>query len=221
MTFGGIHMCESGSAKKDLSEELKVSPDRLRIMEIFVDLHSSGIYLSGETLKASVTFTNVHTFDPEQIMEEKLEHLAWASVQIQCQCQIAQPQSRRESESAMDSLTSVTSTSLQPQKDAFCRDIFATSPIILFCDLTLEPGESKSFDFQDVIPASGPHSYHGRGLKYAYRVIVASQRLNQPICSLRIPFRVLSVSNLKIDLESIQHQQVNFSLSTVLPLPCA
>ena len=43
---------------------------------------------------------------------------------------------------------------------------------------------------------SGPHSYNGRGIKYAYRVIVATQRLNQSICSLKLPFRVISVANL-------------------------
>jgi len=88
-------------------------------------------------------------------------------------------------------------TSLQPlQKDAFTQEVFATKPKILFCDLTLERGESKAFKYDDQIPMSGPHSYNGRGIKYAYRVIVATQRLNQSICSLKLPFRVISVANL-------------------------
>ena len=109
--------------------------------------------------------------------------------------------SRRESESVAPSLDSLTttSTSLQPQKDAFTREVFATKPKILFCDLFLEPRESKTFDFEDIIQVSAPHSYNGRGLKYAYRVIVATQRLNQSIASLRIPFRVISVSSLNLN----------------------
>ena len=49
------------------------------------------------------------------------------------------------------------------------------------------------------VTVSAPHSYNGRGLKYAYRVIVATQRLNQSIASLRIPFRVISVSSLNLN----------------------
>ena len=176
---------------------------QVRNMEIFADLNSSGIYLSGETVKCQVTFFNTHEFHPETV-QDKLEHLAWASVQIQCVCQVATPSgaaSRRESESVAPSLDSLTSasTSLQPQKDAFTREVFATKPKILFCDLFLEPRESKTFEFSDNILASAPHSYNGRGFKYAYRVIVATQRLNQSIASLRIPFRVISVSSLNLN----------------------
>ena len=179
-------------------------------MEIFADLTSSGIYLSGETVKCQVTFFNTHEFHPESA-QEKLEHLAWASVQIQCICQVANP--RRESESSnLDSLT----TSLQPQKDAFTSEVFATKPKILFCDLFLEPRESKMFEFEDSIPSSAPHSYNGRGLKYAYRLIVASQRLNQAISVLKIPFRVMSVASLNLDdfgSHDNQEKQVNPSIT--------
>ena len=149
---------------------------------------------------------NTHTLEP---IEDKIEHLAWASVQLQCICQVANAgPSRRESESGgghMDSLT----TSLQPQKDAFTREVFSTKPKILFCDLFLEPNESKTFDFEDLIPLSAPHSYNGRGLKYAYRVIVASQRLNRPIGTLKIPFRVLSLSNgRQSDLQVLHSNQI-------------
>ena len=115
----------------------------------------------------------------------------------------------------MDSLT----TSLQPQKDAFTREVFSTKPKILFCDLFLEPNESKTFDFEDLIPVSAPHSYNGRGLKYSYRVIVASQRLNRPIGTLRIPFRVLSLNNGRSDPQVIHphqmqpQQQINPSIT--------
>ena len=116
-------------------------------MEIFAELHSSGIYLSGDQVKCQITFSNIHQFDPESL-DDKLEHVAWASVQIQCVCQVANNviggPSRRESESS----EMIQGTSLQPQKvDAFTQEVFATKPKILFCDLTLERGESKAFKF--------------------------------------------------------------------------
>ena len=63
------------------------------------------------------------------------------------------------------------------------------------------------FQFEDQIPISAPHSYNGRGIKYAYRVIVATQRLNQPICSLKLPFRVFSVSNLTSEQDTANPNQ--------------
>ena len=140
---------------------------------------------------------------PTCLFQFSFKTVAWASVQLQCICQVATPSgsaSRRESESVAPSLDSLsTLTSLQPQKDAFNREVFATKPKILFCDLFLEPRESKTFEFADCIQMSAPHSYNGRGLKYAYRVIVATQRLNQSIASLRIPFRVISVASLNLN----------------------
>ena len=174
-------------------------------MEIFADLNSSGIYLSGDQVKCEIAFSNIHQVDPESL-EDKLEHVAWSSVQIQCVCQVANNNvapSRRESESN----EMVQGTSLQPQKDAFTQEVFSTKPKILFCDLTLERGESKVFQFEDQIPISAPHSYNGRGIKYAYRVIVATQRLNQPICSLKLPFRVFSVSNLTSEQDTANPNQ--------------
>ena len=116
-----------------------------KTMEIFADLHSSGIYLSGEPVRCQVTFSNIHRFDPDSL-DDKLEHVAWASVQIQCICQVASNvgPSRRESESS----EMIQGTSLQPQKDAHTQEVFATKPKILFCDLTLERGESKIFQFE-------------------------------------------------------------------------
>ena len=168
-------------------------------MEVFASLKSTGIYLAGDTVKCEVTFVNTQPIS-DQPNDDKIEHLAWASVQLQCICQVVSNSSgttnqRRESESLnFDSLT----TSLQPlqasqdsQKDSSIKEVFSTKPKILFCDLFLQPNESKEFEFEDTIPTSAPHSYNGRGLKYAYRLIIASQRLNRPIGTLKIPFRVL------------------------------
>ena len=114
----------------DKQDELTIiNLGNLNLWKIFADLNSSGIYLSGETVKCQVTFFNTHEFHPETV-QDKLEHLAWASVQLQCICQVATPSgsaSRRESESVAPSLDSLTTlTSLQPQKDAFNREVFAT-----------------------------------------------------------------------------------------------
>jgi hypothetical protein len=65
-------------------------------MEIFAEIESNGIYLSGDLLKIKVTFRNVRKVGGEAGLDAddvnnsfKVEHLAWASAQIQCICQLA------------------------------------------------------------------------------------------------------------------------------------
>ncbi len=165
-------------------------------MEVTTELMSTGVYLSGDQLTCDITFRNVGRGD-EVATKHVTENLAWASAQLQCICQMASnaAAARRDSESS-EILSGNVTTSLQPQRDAFSHEVAATQPKILFCDLTLLPGESRTFRFEAVIPVSAPHSYHGRGIKYTHRVIVASQRLNCNIATLKVPFRVLSVAGL-------------------------
>ena len=167
-------------------------------MEITAELQSSGVYLSGESVRCNITFRNVGRDENDSNLTE---NLAWASAQIQCICQMASSAiSRRESESSEHGI----STSLQPQRDAFSHEVVSTKPKILFCDLTLERGESRTFSFVATIPINAPHSYYGRGIKYTHRVIVASQRLNCNISTLKVPFRVLSVAGLT-SLSDLEH----------------
>lgn len=75
--------------------------------------------------------------------------------------------------------------------------ILSTPPKILFCDLRLDPGESKSYSYCETLPIDGPPSFRGQSVKYVYKLTIGCQRVNSPIKLLRVPFRVLVLHGLK------------------------
>ena len=72
-----------------------------------------------------------------------------------------------------------------------------TSPqSILFVDLRLEPGESKSYTYSHPLPRSIPPSYKGRAIKITYNLVIGTQRPKMThqqhhVRHVDIPFRVL------------------------------
>ncbi|XP_052574625.1 RAB6A-GEF complex partner protein 2 isoform X2 [Peromyscus californicus insignis] len=75
--------------------------------------------------------------------------------------------------------------------------ILSTPPKILFCDLRLDPGESKSYSYSEVLPTEGPPSFRGQSVKYVYKLTIGCQRVNSPITLLRVPLRVLVLTGLQ------------------------
>ncbi|KAG7251903.1 hypothetical protein CRUP_031366, partial [Coryphaenoides rupestris] len=71
-----------------------------------------------------------------------------------------------------------------------------TPPKILFCDLRLDPGESKTYSYSEMVPVDGPPSFRGQAVKYVYKLTIGCQRVNSPIKLLRVPFRVLVLQGL-------------------------
>jgi hypothetical protein len=67
-------------------------------------------------------------------------------------------------------------------------------PSILFVDLQLAPGESKSFSYSFTLPKGLPPSHKGRAVKFSYQITIGIQRSasssGQKICSVDVPFRV-------------------------------
>ena len=121
--------------------------------------------------------------------------MAWSSVHIQCLCQIAAAQATGgDGGSAAAAEPSGPSTSLKQSGDtgAGTRELASTPPKILFCDLTLGPGETRTFDYEDLVPIDCPSTYHGRHFRYSYRIVVASQRIHRAIATLKLPIRVLA-----------------------------
>ncbi|KAG4091879.1 Rgp1-domain-containing protein [Neocallimastix lanati (nom. inval.)] len=72
--------------------------------------------------------------------------------------------------------------------------IYSTAPGILFCDLTLEPGQTKIFDYSIVLPSSIPPTYYGKSIKINYSVHIGIQKtpLNVIPYSITLPFKVFS-----------------------------
>jgi len=80
--------------------------------------------------------------------------------------------------------------------------ILSTPQSVLFVDLQLGPGQSKSYYYKHQLPRGIPPSHKGRAMKIAYNLVVGSQRAGQAmhknkIQYVEIPFRVLPGVNSK------------------------
>jgi hypothetical protein len=78
--------------------------------------------------------------------------------------------------------------------------LLSTPQSILFVDLRLSPGESRSFQYSFKLPRGLPPSHRGKAIKISYKLIIGTQRSGgakeQQIKSVEIPFRILgSVNN--------------------------
>lgn len=78
--------------------------------------------------------------------------------------------------------------------------LLSTPQSLLFVDLTMAPGEEKSFSFTFTLPHGLPASYKGRAIKISYDLIVGVQGLPgeksvQPIRRVNFPFKVFSGVN--------------------------
>ncbi|KAK9454155.1 Rgp1-domain-containing protein [Dipodascopsis uninucleata] len=71
--------------------------------------------------------------------------------------------------------------------------IISTPQSLLFVDLRLNPGESKSYSYKMILPKALPPSYRGRALRISYHLSIGTQRIDkgfqQPKVT-KFPFRV-------------------------------
>lgn len=77
--------------------------------------------------------------------------------------------------------------------------LLSTPQSILFVDLQLAPGESRSFEYTLRLPRGLPPSHKGKALKISYSLVIGTQRAGgareQQVRSVEIPFRVLGSVN--------------------------
>ena len=78
--------------------------------------------------------------------------------------------------------------------------LLSTPQSILFVDLRLAPGESKSYKYAFKLPRGLPPSHRGKAIKISYKLVIGTQRpggaKEQQVKSVEVPFRVLgSVNN--------------------------
>ena len=86
--------------------------------------------------------------------------------------------------------------------DARSIPILSTPQSILFVDLRLGPGESKSYNYSHPLPKGIPPSHKGRAMKISYNLIVGTQRVSNTtqqhqVQRADIPFRILPSVNSK------------------------
>ena len=80
--------------------------------------------------------------------------------------------------------------------------ILSTPQSILFVDLQLKPGESKSYTYSHPLPKGIPPTHKGRAIKISYNLVVGTQRpakttQQHQVHHADIPFRVLPSVNGK------------------------
>ncbi|MCJ1391496.1 hypothetical protein MMC18_004360 [Xylographa bjoerkii] len=78
--------------------------------------------------------------------------------------------------------------------------ILSTPQAILFVDLRLAPGESRSYKYSYVLPRGIPPTHKGRAMKVVYQLVIGTQRAQTAaqqhvVKHVDIPFRVLAGVN--------------------------
>lgn len=139
------------------------------------------------------------------------ESLAWVGVQIHCYSTADETRVAIDDGKEEQSTVAFTHTSFNPclMKGEKGRVLFASEPKILFCDLQLMPNESKSFIYCETIPNDAIPSYNGVKVKYQYKLSIGAQRVNSAIQTMRIPLRVLSITNTSLPNYHNNHNSGN------------
>ena len=78
--------------------------------------------------------------------------------------------------------------------------IISTPQSVLFVNMTLHPGESKSFSYSHTLPRTIPPTYRGRTIRSSYHLLIGTQRQQSinykpRVTHVEAPFRVLPSLN--------------------------
>ncbi|XP_042889914.1 RAB6A-GEF complex partner protein 2-like [Penaeus japonicus] len=170
------------------------------MVEVQAQVLGGPVHLAGDTVQVCITIT-VPSLDPALRAQSSdvCEVLAWGSAQIHCQCSVNESRVRLAAASpkqAEERAVTNADTSFAPCRGERGHVVLSTKPKILFCDLQLLPGESRSFVYRETLPCDAPPTYRGQLLKYAYKITIGVQRLGSPIKLLRVPIRVIVLQGL-------------------------
>ncbi|XP_060781186.1 RAB6A-GEF complex partner protein 2 isoform X2 [Neoarius graeffei] len=158
------------------------------MIEVVASMTRGPVFLAGEMLECLITFTNPMSHLSTSASSEML---AWASAQIHCQFHASESRVALPTQGTKQDVQAENDTVLIPSRGERGQCMLDTPPKILFCDLRLDPGESKTYTYSELVPTDGPPSFRGQAVKYVYKLTIGCQRVNSPIKLLRVPFRVL------------------------------
>nr|XP_056704630.1 RAB6A-GEF complex partner protein 2 [Euleptes europaea] len=165
------------------------------MIEVCAALSRGPAFLAGEALECLVTLRNPR---PPDATPDASEMLAWASAQIHCQFHASESRvALPPPDNSRHDVQAESETVFVPNRGERGQCILSTPPKILFCDLRLDPGESKTYSYCETLPVDGPPSFRGQAVKYVYKLTIGCQRVNSPIKLLRVPFRVLVLHGLQ------------------------
>ncbi|XP_058809730.1 RAB6A-GEF complex partner protein 2 isoform X2 [Phymastichus coffea] len=160
------------------------------MIDITAKLLNGSTFFASEDIECEITFSCPEfTENSENASSEEAQD---NSAQIHCQCSINEKLilvDKIKKDAKPTIINSV--TTFDPSSSDNGHAVLITKPKILFCDMKLSPGESKSFVYKENIPIHSPPSYLGQAVRYSYKITIGTQRVNSPIKLLKIPFRVL------------------------------
>ncbi|XP_065354879.1 RAB6A-GEF complex partner protein 2 [Calliphora vicina] len=154
----------------------------------------AAIYATGERVECLIEFINkvFNTGLPgDANSNNSIECLAWASVQLHCYRKTNA--NVGGSDKNLELAEMIGKTALDAVTQVPGEVIIATKPKILFCDLKLQPNESKIYFFNELVPRDGPPTYRGHDIKYFYKLTIATQRVKSKVQTLTVPIRVLPI----------------------------
>ncbi|XP_072315126.1 RAB6A-GEF complex partner protein 2 [Eucyclogobius newberryi] len=163
------------------------------MIEVVASMARGPVFLAGELMECLITFTNPMSHLSTCATSEML---AWASAQIHCQFHASEGRVALPQQGNKQDVQAENDTVLIPSRGERGQCVLDTPPKILFCDLRLDPGESKTYSYSEVVPVDGPPSFRGQAVKYVYKLTIGCQRVNSPIKLLRVPFRVLVLQGM-------------------------
>ncbi|KAK9877476.1 hypothetical protein WA026_018585 [Henosepilachna vigintioctopunctata] len=161
------------------------------MIEVSLKLTKGHVFLTGENVECSISFTYQPSTNHKiaQSNSDTVENLAWGSAQIHCLC-FTGPNINKEIRKHSIDQAMLADTALGITSESGST-VFATKPSILFCDLKLHPGQTKTYIYKEKIPNDSPPSFRGQLVKYCYKITVGTQRVNNPVKLLKVPLRVL------------------------------
>ncbi|KAK6323315.1 hypothetical protein J4Q44_G00056540 [Coregonus suidteri] len=181
-----------------------------KMIEVVASMARGPVFLAGEMMECLITFTNPMSHLSTSASSEML---AWASAQIHCQFHGSESRVALPAQGTKQDVQAESDTVLIPSRGERGQCMLDTPPKILFCDLCLDPGESKTYSYSEVVPNHGPPSFCGQSVKYFYKLTIGCQRVNSPIKLLRVPFRVLVLHGMP---EPPFHQDEEMALDMLM-----
>ncbi|VDN05058.1 unnamed protein product [Thelazia callipaeda] len=154
----------------------------------------SAVYLAGEAIQCKVVLRNIGRDE---------ESLAWGSVHVQCE--------RIVRANKFNALVSKKCSMEEKPQDigttAMSRSaftVFSCRPVILFCELILNVGESRDFECTQQLPLDSiPPSFKGHLVRYVYKLTLGVQHVKSPIKLIHIPLRIIQC-DLGLTLPSLR-----------------
>ncbi|XP_072777790.1 RAB6A-GEF complex partner protein 2 isoform X3 [Taeniopygia guttata] len=170
------------------------------MIEVLAKLGRGPVFLAGEVLECVITFTNPLSASSTSASSEML---AWASAQIHCQFHASENRvALPPSDGSKHDVQAENETVFVPNRGERGQCILSTPPKILFCDLRLDPGESKSWlkDYQfpqdEAVAPSNPFLEEEEGLKKDSRLADLATELLM-VATSRRSLHLYNISNTR------------------------